>query len=90
MSRGADADLFTHETTLTADYVTEPRACLVAAALSPEVGELEEARARATVSRTDATVQIRVQAADLAALRAGVTSWSRLLAVAERIARPSA
>jgi KEOPS complex subunit Pcc1 len=90
MSRGADADPLTHETTLTADYATEPRARLVAAALLPEVGELEASRAQATVSRADATVQIRVQAVDLAALRAGVTSWSRLLAVAERVAHPSA
>ena len=89
MSRGSDADPFAHETTLTVEYADEPRARLVAAALSPEVGELDASRARATVSRTDATVQIHVGADDLAALRAGVTSWSRLLAVAERVGHRS-
>ena len=85
MSRGVDADPFVHETTLTAEYAAESRARLVAAALSPEVGALEASRARATVSRTGATVRVHVGAEDLAALRAGITSWSRLLTVAERV-----
>ena len=90
MSRGVADAPFTHETTLAVTYATEPRARLVAAALSPEVDELEASRARASVSLLDTTVQIRVRADDLAALRAGVTSWSRLLAVAERVGHASA
>ena len=79
------ADGRDHETVLAFSYRTERRARLVAAALFPEVGELDESRSAATVSREDDTVRVRVVGDDLAALRAGITSWSRLVAVAERV-----
>ena len=76
-----------HRTTLSFEYPGEPRARIVADALAPEVGELDESRSRATVSRDGPVVRVRVTAADLVALRAGMASWSRLVAVAERVSR---
>ena len=78
----------THETVLSVRYSAERRARLVAAALGPEVGEIDDARSGATVSRDDETVRVRIAAADLVALRAGTNSWSRLVEVAERVTAP--
>ena len=74
-----------HETILSFGYPSERRARGVADALAPEVGEIDDARSAATVSRDGAAVRVRVQADDLVALRAGVNSWSRLVEVAERV-----
>ncbi len=81
----ASIDDRAHETVLSFTYPEKHRARLVAAALFPEVGELDESRSAATVSRESDVVRVRVVADDLAALRAGITSWSRLVAVAERV-----
>jgi KEOPS complex subunit Pcc1 len=74
-----------HETVLSFSYPTERRARVVADALGPEVGEIDDARSSATVDREGDAVRVRVLADDLVALRAGVNSWSRLVAVAERV-----
>ena len=74
-----------HETVLSFSYPTERRARIVADALGPEVGEIDDARSSATVDREGDAVRVRVLADDLVALRAGVNSWSRLVAVAERV-----
>ncbi|MGM0448188.1 MAG: KEOPS complex subunit Pcc1 [Methanobacteriota archaeon] len=74
-----------HETVLSFSYPTERRARVVADALGPEVGEIADARSSASVDREGDAVRVRVLAADLVALRAGVNSWSRLVAVAERV-----
>ena len=74
-----------HETVLSFSYPTERRARIVADALGPEVGEIDDARSTATVDREGDAVRVRVLADDLVALRAGVNSWSRLVAVAERV-----
>ncbi|MDB2244905.1 KEOPS complex subunit Pcc1 [Halorubrum ezzemoulense] len=74
-----------HETVLSFTYPSERRARVVADALGPEVGEIDDARSTATVDREGDAVRIRVLADDLVALRAGVNSWSRLIAVAERV-----
>ncbi|GAA0720359.1 KEOPS complex subunit Pcc1 [Halorubrum trapanicum] len=74
-----------HETVLSFTYSTERRARVVAAALGPEVGEIDDARSTATVDREGDAVRVRVLADDLVALRAGVNSWSRLVGVAERV-----
>ena len=74
-----------HETVLSFSYPTERRARIVADALGPEVGEIDDARSSATVDREGESVRVRVLADDLVALRAGVNSWSRLVAVAERV-----
>ncbi|MFD1571601.1 KEOPS complex subunit Pcc1 [Halorubrum laminariae] len=74
-----------HETVLTFTYPSERRARLVSDALAPEVDEIDDARSGATVDRDVAAVRVRVVADDLVALRAGVNSWSRLVAVAEHV-----
>ena len=74
-----------HETVLSFTYLSERRARLVGDALAPEVGEIDDARSGATVERDGDAVRVRVVADDLVALRAGINSWSRLVAVAERI-----
>ena len=74
-----------HETVLSFSYPTERRARVVADALGPEVGEIDDARSSASVDREGDAVRVRVLADDLVALRAGVNSWSRLVAVAERV-----
>ena len=74
-----------HETVLSFSYPTERRARVVADALGPEVGAIDDARSSASVDREGDAVRVRVLADDLVALRAGVNSWSRLVAVAERV-----
>ncbi|RAW46632.1 KEOPS complex Pcc1-like subunit [Halorubrum sp. 48-1-W] len=80
----ADRD---HRATLSFEYSDETCASVVADALAPEVGDLDESRSRATVSRDGDIVHVRVAATDLVALRAGMVSWSRLVAVAEGVSR---
>jgi len=74
-----------HEAVLSVTYPSKRRARVVADALGPEVGEIDDARSTATVDRDGNAVRVRVCADDLVALRAGVNSWSRLVAVAERV-----
>ena len=72
-----------HTATLSASYGSSDRASRVFASLDPEVGGVDGDRASARVDLDDDTVAVTVEAADLVALRAGTTSWSRLLTVAE-------
>ena len=74
-----------HETVLSASYPSERRARFIAAALAPEVDEIDDDRSTAAVDRDGDAVRVRVTAADLVALRAGVNGWSRLLATAEAV-----
>ena len=74
-----------HETVLSFRSPSQRRARLVGDALEPEVGEIDDARSAATVSRDGDTVRVCVVADDLVALRAGINSWSRLVEVAERV-----
>ncbi|MFC7186191.1 KEOPS complex subunit Pcc1 [Halorubrum yunnanense] len=76
-----------HETVLSFAYPSERRARLVADALGPEIGEIDDARSAAAVSRDGGAVRVRVTADDLVALRAGINSWSRLVEVAERVGK---
>ena len=78
-----------HETVLSFQYPGERRARLVGDALAPEIGEIDDDRSAATVSRDGDTVRVRVVADDLVALRAGINSWSRLIEVAERVSERS-
>ncbi|GAB7091873.1 KEOPS complex subunit Pcc1 [Halorubrum luteum] len=74
-----------HDTALRISYPTDRRARVVADALAPEVGEIDDPRSSATVRRDGAVVCVRIAADDLTALRAGINSWSRLVEVAERV-----
>ena len=75
-----------HRLSLQFDYDTERRARVVERAVRVEVGEIDDARSTARVGRTGRTVEVRIGAADLVALRAGANTWRRLLSVAERMA----
>lgn len=74
-----------HAATLTASYDSPDRASCIFDSLEPEIGGVDDDRASADVRRDGDTVEITVEAADLTALRAGTTSWSRLLVVAEQV-----
>ena len=79
------ADDAPHRLSLLFEYDTERRAAVVERSVRVEVGEIDDARSGATVDRDGEAVRVRVYADDLVALRAGVNSWSRLVAVAERV-----
>jgi len=74
-----------HDALLRFSYETERRAGLVADALAPETGQIDDSRSAATVDRDGDTVEVRVTATDLVALRAGLNSWTRLVDVAEAV-----
>ncbi|QLG28767.1 KEOPS complex Pcc1-like subunit [Halorarum halophilum] len=80
---GTDYD---HDAVLSFPYPAERRARDVHDAVAVEVGEVDDDRSRATVSRAGRTVEVRVRARDLVALRAGTNTWVRLVRVAEEIA----
>jgi KEOPS complex subunit Pcc1 len=71
---------------LSFEYDDERTARRVERSVSVEVGEIDDARSRAAVSREGTVVTVDVAAADLVALRAGVNTWTRLVSVAERVA----
>lgn len=73
-----------HDAVLSFDYDDTERACRVERSLRPEVGDIDGDRATASLERNGAVVTVRVAAADLVALRAGVNTWSTLVGVAER------
>jgi len=75
-----------HTATLSLSYPTSASASLVARTLTPEVDQIADDRASASVRRDGETVTVTVRARDLVALRAGTNSWSRLLSVAEEVA----
>ncbi|MFB6281727.1 MAG: KEOPS complex subunit Pcc1 [Haloferacaceae archaeon] len=74
-----------HDATLSFAYDDERRARTIAASLAVERDEIDDDRSGAAVERDGAVVRVRVTAADPVALRAGCTSWTRLVAVAERV-----
>ena len=75
-----------HSSVLELTYDDERRARTVAESVGVEEGEIDDARSRASVSRDGRTVTVRVDAADLVALRAGSNTWLRLADVAETAA----
>jgi len=74
-----------HETEIAVEYACESVAAHIVKALAPEVGQLDESRSQVSLTREASTVRVRIRAGDLTALRAGMRSWSRLLAVTERV-----
>ncbi len=75
-----------HSSVLELTYDDERRARTVAESVGVEEGEIDDARSRASVSRDGDAVTVRVDAADLVALRAGSNTWLRLADVAEAAA----
>jgi KEOPS complex subunit Pcc1 len=75
---------FVHETTLAFDYGSPERARIVERSVRQEVGEIAGDRSATSVSRSDETVTVTVEASDLVALRAGLNTWLSLVDAAER------
>lgn len=73
-----------HEAILSFEYDDDERARRVEQSVRPEVGDIDGDRTTATLDRDGRVVSVRVAAADLVALRAGVNTWSTLVGVAER------
>lgn len=74
-----------HGTTLSFSYRTRDDAELVERSVRREVGEIQGDRTSATLARDGTTVEIRIEADDLVALRAGLNTWLSLVSVAERV-----
>jgi KEOPS complex subunit Pcc1 len=79
-----------HAASLSFEYASERLARIVHRAVRVEVGEIDDDRSRATVDRDGRLVRVRVEAADLTALRAGLNTWVRHVDVAETVARQAA
>lgn len=74
-----------HEATLVFDYPDPESARLVERAVEGELDEIDGDRTRASLARTGRSIEIRVSADDLVALRAGLNTWSTLVEVAESV-----
>ena len=77
---------YAHEAALAFEYADESRARIVERSVRREVGEIDDARSRARVDREGRVLRVRVEAADLVGLRAGLNTWLGLVGVAERAA----
>ena len=77
---------YAHETSLAFEYPDEPRACVIERSVRREVDEIDDDRSRARVDREERVLRVRVEAADLVGLRAGLNTWLGLVGVAERAA----
>ena len=75
-----------HEATVSLPCTDATRAAHVAAAVGVETGMVDDDRSRASVSRDGCLVEVTVTASDHTALRAGLNTWQRHLAVARRVA----
>ena len=73
-----------HETRLSVEYCSPQQARRVERALAPEAGDIDDSRSQVRLRRSNGTVSVVVEAADLVALRAGLNTWCSLLDVAER------
>ena len=76
-----------HEAVLEFDYPDAERAARVARSVRVEAGDIDGDRTDVRVDRDGATVVVTVTAADLVALRAGLTTWTGLVSVAEQCGR---
>ncbi len=73
-----------HDARFSLGYADAVKARRVAAAIQPEVDDIDGERTSATIERADDVLQVRVTADDLVALRAGLNTWLSLVSVAER------
>jgi KEOPS complex subunit Pcc1 len=72
-----------HEAVFSLRYPDAESARRVERAIDPEAGDIQGDRTRARLSREDDTLEVSIQADDLVALRAGLNTWTTLVAVAE-------
>lgn len=73
-----------HEAVLDFAYDDPDSAALVERSVRQEIDEIDGDRTRARIDRGAETLTITIEAADPVALRAGVTTWTTLVEVAER------
>ncbi len=73
-----------HTAELIFTYETASKATVIATAVQQETGEIADDRSHATVTQDDAAVTVEISATDLSALRAGLNTWTTLIAVAEQ------
>ena len=78
-----------HTAELRFDYRSPKAAATVAESVDQEIGEIEDDRAGATLSREAAELRIDIEANDLIALRAAMNTWGTLIEVAERVVESS-
>lgn len=73
-----------HEAVLDFAYADPDSAALVERSVAQEIDEIDGDRTRARIDRDAEALSITIEAADPVALRAGVTTWTTLVEVAER------
>lgn len=81
-SRKSTSSEDSHETVLTVTVDEPQQASVIATSLQQEVGEIDDDRSTARVACSNDTVEVIIEAADLVALRAALTTWLSLLGVA--------
>jgi KEOPS complex subunit Pcc1 len=72
-----------HETVLTVEYTSIEHARRVARAIDPEIGDIDDDRSQVSLSQDGDTIDVRVVASDIVALRASLNTWLSLIGVAE-------
>lgn len=82
---GVDPDDYPHTIGLSFEYDDERVARVVGDAIAVEVGQIDDDRSTARVSRDGTHLSVDVFARDLVALRAGVNTWIRLVETAEDV-----
>lgn len=83
--RNETIPMASHETILAFEYDDERRASIVTRSVRGEVGEIAGDRTRACVEHEGRVVEIRIEASDLVALRAGINTWCSFVDVAGRV-----
>ncbi|ACV12835.1 conserved hypothetical protein [Halorhabdus utahensis DSM 12940] len=73
-----------YEAVLDFAYDDSDSAALIEGSVAQEIAEIEGDRTRARLDRDGDTLSITIAAADPVALRAGMTTWTTLVEVAER------
>ncbi|MFW5965266.1 MAG: KEOPS complex subunit Pcc1 [Halodesulfurarchaeum sp.] len=74
-----------HAITFSFAYGSADRAQRIASAIAPELGEIDGGRTEAALSRREETIELRIEATDPIALRAGANTWLGFLEVAETV-----
>jgi len=75
-----------HHLRFSRTYADPEQARIVAQAIAQEEDAIDGSRAQAQVCRSDATLEVTIEAADARALRAAKLTWLSLVATAEQTA----
>ena len=74
-----------HHIGFTCSCESTEQAEAIAAAISPEVGAMDDRRSGTTLQRDAATLTLQIAADDITTLRAAMNSWCRLLSTAASV-----